>query len=1301
MYPRDPQIVSFPGDEWIDFHPLTIHPQMLLSEAIAYWDHSESKQADPSFLLVVEQRRLLGVLYLRDLLARWTDPAAVAHTRVYDVMRSQEVVLELPKNQDLNELYSPQMLIELFHQNQWDYLPVVTPGYELIGLITASSLFQAWKVSNSIRHQQASPPCLIATNPSPDLGETMALRSVSSPTNFQQTFAQAAIGMAHVDLEGNFVEVNQKFCDLVGYSAAELIHRSFFELMVPQKLRILNNYDYTRVTQRYFDRLLTGKLPFITIENMYITQSGREIWVNITVSVVRQTSGEPDYFVSVIEDISDRKLLEQKLHTSEAELRSVFAAMTQIVLAIDAQAEVIKVSPTRPALTYHQTIDLIGETINQVIYGFYRQDLLKHIEKVIKNQKSVNFEYPLRIQNQQFWFAATLSPMPDKKVIFVSRDITQPKQKEEQLRLLQRAVEVTDNGIIISDAQLPSFPILYVNPAFEKITGYSSEESLGKRFLFIYEQDVTHSQLEKMINAINHGRDCQITLQSYRKNNTIFWSHLSLYALRDESGYLTHYVGLQVDITERIHAEEALRKSEERWQLALQSNNDGIYDWNLETNRIFYSARWKEMLGFSESEINDDPSEWMTRLHPDDFEQVMFTNLHHQDNQDNPLFNIEYRMRCKNGSYKWILDRGQVLYDYQGEEVRIIGSYTDITERKISEEKLRESQQRLEFLVDQTPLGVIEWSVDWQIVEWNKAAERIFGYRREEILSSPHGFELLFSPENKYQAYELIDALETEEETTYDICENLTKTAEKIVCEWYNTVLMDQQHNVIGYASMIADISDRQQAEIALIQAKEAAESANRAKSQFLANMSHELRTPLNAILGFTQLIDRSASLDAIHRKQIRIINRSGEHLLSLINDILEMSKIEAGKIVINPVNFNLWLLLETLKDMLSIKAESKGLNLEFVRSDTVPEYVHGDENKLRQILLNLLGNGIKFTQTGTVRLSVSAPSSYPALLSFEVSDTGPGINPEDLEILFEPFVQTATGRQSQQGTGLGLPISRQFVLLMGGDIKVSSQVGVGTQFTFDIPFIPVIHEPPTLSTSSRIIHLAPNQPNYRILVVDDSLENRLLLQTLLTTVGFEQVKVATNGQEAINLWQEWSPHLIWMDVRMPVMDGIEATKYIKSQLTGNTTIIIALTASAFSEEREQVLAIGCDDFMSKPFQEQELLAKMAQHLQISYVCDYTDKPAFFDCYKESDRVATPQEYRLPDSTTLSVNSNTMPREWLNQMYQAALEADGELMLDLITQIPPHHQPLADHLTELVNNFEFEWITENLKSVLS
>lgn len=460
--------------------------------------------------------------------------------------------------------------------------------------------------------------------------------------------------------------------------------------------------------------------------------------------------------------------------------------------------------------------------------------------------------------------------------------------------------------------------------------------------------------------------------------------------------------------------------------------------------------------------------------------------------------------------------------------------------------------------------------------------------------------------------------------------------------------------------------------------AEEAAKVANQAKSSFLANMSHELRTPLNAILGFAQIMHRSRVLHSDHQDHVKIINRSGEFLLSLINDVLDMSKIEAGKITLDTQDFDLHRLLDEVHDLFYLKAKDKHLQFLVERDDSVPRYIHTDSTKLRQVLLNLISNAMKFTQEGGVSVHVDEIStqqeSEETHLHFRVEDTGAGVAEEELDKLFEAFSQTATGRASQQGTGLGLPISRKFVQLMGEDISVQSTISKGTVFEFGIrakivDAANIVNKRP----KNKIIALEPNQPRYRILIVDDKWDNRQLLIQLLNPFGFE-LQEANDGQQAIDIFEKWQPHLIWMDVRMPVMDGLEATKHIKATATGQETAIIALTASTLEEDEQNVLAVGCDDFLRKPFKDSDIFEFMHKHIGVRYV------------YEEMTDI-TPvltQEVLTPEALA------ALPKELLTQLQKAAIMLDMEETQVLISQVRSHNESLANTLDQLTKDFQYD-----------
>ena len=469
-------------------------------------------------------------------------------------------------------------------------------------------------------------------------------------------------------------------------------------------------------------------------------------------------------------------------------------------------------------------------------------------------------------------------------------------------------------------------------------------------------------------------------------------------------------------------------------------------------------------------------------------------------------------------------------------------------------------------------------------------------------------------------------------------------------------------------------------------------EEANRAKSVFLSNMSHELRTPLNAVIGFSQLLGRDSRLTQEQSESLGVIHRSGEHLLGLINDVLSISKIEAGKLVLTEQVFDPRKMLRSVEEMLRMRADAKNLTLLFEVEPDIPKLVKGDENKLRQVLINLLGNAVKFTESGGVVLRCGWSREHDdGRARFEVEDTGFGIAEEEIGNLFEAFVQTESGRRAKEGTGLGLVISRQIVELMGGEIKVKSRLNEGTVFSFEVN-LPPASESEKPSEKCRVVGLASDEQKRRILVVDDTPENRMLLTKLLSSVGFE-VREASNGQEALDKWSEWQPHLIFMDLRMPVMDGCEATRKIraaeaKSNGEGATAEswrakIVALTASAFESERGTVIQQGADDFLAKPFRHETIFENLTKHLGVRFR------------YENEENSSVPTEIvSNADFANLTPErfAAVMKPELLAQFEHALRAGDDLTALRVTDELRSIDAALAATIQHAVKGFDFDLV---------
>ncbi|WNV03269.1 ATP-binding protein [Candidatus Methylospira mobilis] len=602
----------------------------------------------------------------------------------------------------------------------------------------------------------------------------------------------------------------------------------------------------------------------------------------------------------------------------------------------------------------------------------------------------------------------------------------------------------------------------------------------------------------------------------------------------------------------------------------------------------------------------------------------------------------------------------------------------------MTEEELQASAIRYRCLFPSIEDGILILNAQSGMIEdVNPALTALLGYSREALLEKflwdIGSFRHVVSDRAG-----LLD-LQSRKYICYDDVPLETADGAVMYVEFISHVYPDAEVQVIqcNIRSMTAHRRGAEQTEEAisqrtleLIRARDAAESANKAKSQFLANMSHELRTPLNAILGFSSMMRRDPLITESQRENLNIINSSGAHLLSLINEVLDMAKIDVGGLQLETAPFDLGGMLRDVTEMMQLRAHEKGLQLLLYQTSVFPRYIQGYEERLRQVLVKLVDNALKFTERGGVTIRFGVKQNARQHMVIEIEDSGVGIGTEDRKRLFEPFVHMAEGG-GQQGAGLSLAISRQLIELMGGSIVVESTPEKGSLFRIELPMELAKAEDVFKSENQGEVEgLAPGQPSYRILIAEDRRDNRLLLSRLMTNIGLD-VKVAENGEQCVELFQSWHPDLIWMDRRMPVLDGVETTRCIRRLPEGRAVKIVAVTASVTSEQHQEMLAAGVDDCVSKPYRFKQIYDSLARQLGITY--RYAEAGEAAGAALKPAMLA-----RLPSGLRI-------------ELRDALIRLDSDRIAAAIRQISDIDADLGRTLSGLTENFDYPAILNVLR----
>ena len=753
--------------------------------------------------------------------------------------------------------------------------------------------------------------------------------------------------------------------------------------------------------------------------------------------------------------------------------------------------------------------------------------------------------------------------------------------------------EANADGILVFEYQTRRF--VFSNPAASRMFGYAEEQfrSLGVEDIHPREQpDSPQANFMTLAAGAGHFAESRACL---RQDGSVFLADIRAFALEIEGK--EHTAGLFRDVTERKQAEEALRESEERFILAMKATSDGLFDWNLETNEIYYSPAWKKMLGYEDHELPNDFSIW-ERLTDSEDVQKSWELQKKLISRQIERFVVEFKMKHKNGHWVDILSRAEAFFNESGQAVRMIGTHTDITERKRAEEALRASEDRYRMIFDQQFQYMAILQPDGTLESINSLPEVVQGFTKEDVLGRPFWEMPTWRglPEWRAIIRDQVERAKTMKDVL--LTEDAYQKADGSIAfaEAAYKAIHDPDGNIRYILVQATDITERKRAEQALLTARDAAEAANRAKSEFLANMSHEIRTPLNGIMGMLQLLE-TTTLDKEQLQFCALAIQSTNRLTTLLSDILDLSRVEANMMVIRFQRFNLHSVLTQAIDLFVPVAIQTGVALTRHLAPGLPIWIVGDSIRLQQVLTNLIGNAFKFTKSGHVHVEaypLPSRGNGTFRIFFAIEDTGCGIADEELGKLFQPFTQVSQGyTRNHQGAGLGLTISKQLVSLMGGTIAVESEEGVGSTFAFCVPFskeaLPHADE---VTVENRT---APPTPR-RILLAEDDETTVFTISRLLENAG-HSLTVARNGQEAMEMHEAHDFDLILMDVSMPVMDGIEACQRIRDSKNAHKRDIpiIALTAYAMAGDREKFLTAGMNDYIAKPVHFEKLRTALAR----------------------------------------------------------------------------------------------------------
>ncbi len=1112
--------------------------------------------------------------------------------------------------------------------------------------------------------------------------------------------SEAAFEGIVISDRGRIIDANERLAEMLGYAEQlpKLIGREAMEFVAPESRDLVLKHIRSGYDKPY--------------EHLAIREDGTVFPVEVQGKALPHASRQ--LRVTAIRDITERVQVEEALRESEHSLANA-QRMAKIgnwdwdltMHTVKWSAEMYRIFGVDKA-SYRPTAEGFAEFLHPDDLHVISPE---NFEQAVR-KKNHDMEFRIidqtnqRVKHIYLRGEVTLSSHGEPiRIAGTLQDITERKRMEEVLQESEEQFRnLFENMPIVCFTYNQQGNILSWNRAAERIYGYTSEEAVGASAYDLIVTPATKEVTNQVIQEVFAGQVVEgAEWQDRDKEGQVGWRMGNTFPLLKADGSVDCGVNLNIDITERKRVEEALREENSFRNAIITSVAEGLcvcHDIPEHPFVVFtvWNERMTEITGYTIKEINR--LGWYQTVYPDPQIREQAQARMDRMRQGDDLFSEEWVITRSDGEERTLLISTSVLEASDG-KTHALAMMHDVTERKRAEEALRESEEKYRTLFETMIQGVVYQEASGKIISTNSAAERILGLTLDQMQGRTsidprwktiHEDGLDFPGET----HPAMVALRTGEPVK-DVVMGIYNPAKE---QYYWIIVNAVPQFRVGedkpyqVYTTFNDITERkrmeqkiaehawklesanrelQKAKESALAAQHTAEAANQAKSIFLTNMSHELRTPLNGILGYAQILKRDQSFIPKQHKALNIIHRSGEHLLTMINDILDLSKIEAGKMELAPTEFHLPEFLREIANIAGLWVEQKGLHFVYNVPSTLPNGVYADKTRLREILLNLLGNAVKFTEKGKVTLSVTVSESTNGYqqksISFKVEDTGVGISPAELSEIFLPFRQVGDKRLQSEGTGLGLAINQELVKLMDGELLVESAVGQGSTFWFELE-LPLVDWPDKIIQIEGQTIIGFKGDKDKILIADDRLDNRQVLKDLLLPLGFEVVE-AVDGHNAVVKATEFQPDLIFMDLLMPKLDGFEAVKQLRQNPDLKDVAIVAVSASAFDQTKQRSLAAGCDDFIAKPFNVDQLLEKLQLFLQLEWIYEDQKETQPLSAELEQGPIIPPPKEELEALLELTMIGDIIGiREQIKK-----IETLGTQFTPFVTQI---YRPLGE-----------------------